>query len=692
MASKKSVSWRLPPDSPGSTRLNLPKHRRAPRTIPWIICFSAFFILFFFCQTRYGVELWRGQWNPPIAQPPFSWTDLYPSKSIEWRSCFDRFQCTRLDVPLDWEDELDRRRAAIAMIRLPAKVPPGHPSYGGAVLINPGGPGGSGVNTLLSIGQEIQTIVSSPDNPPEPYARYADGVEDRPLYFDIIGFDPRGVNNTVPTASCFPDDLSRHNWNLQSESQGVALDNSSFEIVWARTQALASSCSKTISGMERGIEEVGKFMNTRVVVHDMIQMAEKLGEWRERTARGNLNRWKSLGDHHQRAVLKQQAYQKGAEKVLYWGFSYGSVLGMTLATMYPSRLGRIVVDGVCDADDYYRGGWMSNLQDTNFVLDSFFRLCNAAGKSCVIHDESDPLAAQRIFSDVTDFLKLTPLPVPGDGAFAPDVITLSDLLEVVKDGLYNPQFFPVVAEVIAALHARDGRKLAARKQGNRPTSTAFCRGTDCQKKGPWSEDCHDPSFAVWQEETSAAILCSDAPDKLSEGQEFHREKWHQLLQQSEVLGPAWSSITQHCAAWNVRPKDPSPARWANGTDENGNIIGIGAKKTSTPLLFIGNSRDPVTPLRNAVKMSTRFPGSAVLQQEGEGHCSLAEMSLCTAEIVRNYFRKGAVPPHGTVCNIDGNVFHRDAVRETEQIGREHRELRTALRRLSKLPRKSWLGI
>lgn len=164
------------------------------------------------------------------------------------------------------------------------------------------------------------------------------------------------------------------------------------------------------------------------------------------------------------------------------------------------------------------------------------------------------------------------------------------------------------------------------------------------------------------------------------------------MRQNVIIGPLWASITQYCAAWNARPKDPSPPGWATGTDEHGNVVGIGANETSAPILFIGNSRDPVTPLQNAFKMSTRFPGSSVLQQEGEGHCSLAEMSVCTAMIIRTYFRTGALPPHGTVCNIDGNVFNNDDVRESEVEGVAHGDLRRALRDLNEMPRNSWLGI
>ena len=74
-------------------------------------------------------------------------------------------------VPLDYAnpqgDEL-----AIALLKVPANISTYDPAYRGPILVNPGGPGGSGVDLALGFGSLVQTLVGAD--------------------YDIIGFDPRG--------------------------------------------------------------------------------------------------------------------------------------------------------------------------------------------------------------------------------------------------------------------------------------------------------------------------------------------------------------------------------------------------------------------------------------------------------------------------------------------------------------------
>lgn len=70
---------------------------------------------------------------------PVTWDEIVPSQELKYHNCGDEFQCARLEVPMDYQRTDGKGRTfALAVVRLPAKVPVTDPRYGGAVLINPG--------------------------------------------------------------------------------------------------------------------------------------------------------------------------------------------------------------------------------------------------------------------------------------------------------------------------------------------------------------------------------------------------------------------------------------------------------------------------------------------------------------------------------------------------------------------------
>lgn len=107
---------------------------------------------------------------------PKGFEDYY-GQSLEWTECGEGFQCATASAPLDWKDA-DAGSIEIALKKIPAtgqKV--------GSLLVNPGGPGGSGVEFVGDPGRFGLALRSA---------------------FDIVGFDPRGVGRSTPV-TCLDD-------------------------------------------------------------------------------------------------------------------------------------------------------------------------------------------------------------------------------------------------------------------------------------------------------------------------------------------------------------------------------------------------------------------------------------------------------------------------------------------------------
>jgi len=115
-----------------------------------------------------------------------------------------------------------------------------------------------------------------------------------------------------------------------------------------------------------------------------------------------------------------------------------------------------------------------------------------------------------------------------------------------------------------------------------------------------------------------------------------------LREQSWLIGDSWSHIRLSCIAWDIKPKWRFPGPFVS--------------ETAKSMLILGNTVDPVTPLRNAHVMAKRFPGSRILATEGEGHCMLSAPSLCGAGYIRDYFQTGQMPLEGTVCETNEKAF------------------------------------
>ncbi|KAJ7472942.1 TAP-like protein-domain-containing protein [Mycena galericulata] len=499
----------------------------------------------------------------------FSWDTILPTEKLIWHDCYSDHQCARIKVPLDYANP-EAASAAIAMRRIHSIVPHNSTDYRGPILINPGGPGGSGVDTVGTDGANIATLVG-----PE---------------FDVIGFDPRGISRSTPRVSFFANRAEREIWTNSDSSQDRSVNASS--------DALARAwASGMIEGKLAGERDDGslQFIHTDYTARDMLRIV--------------------------------QAH--GRDKIQYWGFSYGSVLGATFASMFPNNVERLVIDGVVDAEDFFATEWSNNLIDAEKAWSSFKNGCVAAGPhGCAFHS---PTAAEiqanvdRIYAS----LRARPIPVRTNTSFG--IVDYSTMRRTVFTALYSPYAqFPALAQALADLSRGNGTALF--KMRERP-------GFEC--------GCDPAEFRFESvEEGGAAILCNDGK-RISASYEDILEHYRNMSKLSS-WADVWEPIRLNCLSWPEFPKDHFRGPWV--------------ANTSFPLLLIGNTADPVTSLWAAKKMSKGFASSVVLTQDSAGHCSYAAPSLCTQKHIRQYFLDGALPEPGTVCPVIGTPFPTDELK------------------------------
>ncbi len=104
-----------------------------------------------------------------VSPPPGQGLQRYLGQRVTWSDCGKGLRCAAVLAPLDYADP-DGEAITLAVAKRPASAKPA----AGSLFINPGGPGGSGVE----------------------YVGYfkVDGIE----RFDVVGWDPRGTGQSTP--------------------------------------------------------------------------------------------------------------------------------------------------------------------------------------------------------------------------------------------------------------------------------------------------------------------------------------------------------------------------------------------------------------------------------------------------------------------------------------------------------------
>ncbi|MFE5854840.1 alpha/beta fold hydrolase [Streptomyces sp. NPDC056500] len=219
--------------------------------------------------------------TPAAAQP----LAQYTQQKLKWKRCVPdlpaTLQCAKIKVPLDHQKPTGKK-TEVAISRMKTSTAA---KRRGVLFFNPGGPGGSGLYMPYDM---MQMLPKS--------------VRDR---YDLIGFDPRGVNHSSPVSCGLTDkDLE---WPRPYKAATYNKD-----VSWAR--GVADKCRKKVG------DKLPHF-TTRNTARDMDVIRAALGE----------------------------------KKISYLGYSYGTYLGAVYSQMFPSRADRFVLDSAVDPKLAWRG-------------------------------------------------------------------------------------------------------------------------------------------------------------------------------------------------------------------------------------------------------------------------------------------------------------------------------------------------
>jgi pimeloyl-ACP methyl ester carboxylesterase len=239
-------------------------------------------------------------------------SDVYNQK-VDWQLCEDSvFQCTKIKVPLDW-DKPDGETIELAMIRKFTN------NAAGSLLINPGGPGGSGYDFLANNWADIGT------------------AQLRSAY-TFVSFDPRGVSRSSGVKCYNAKDTDHLLYDSNNAEPGSAED---IKLMRVELKAYVAACQKNTGKVLGEIDTVSAAKDMDVI----------------------------------RAVL-------GDDKLNYLGFSYGTFLGTTYAALFPEKVGRFVLDGAIDPRVSDEQQSLNQLAGFDLALNNYLKDCVAHDSEC----------------------------------------------------------------------------------------------------------------------------------------------------------------------------------------------------------------------------------------------------------------------------------------------------------------------
>jgi pimeloyl-ACP methyl ester carboxylesterase len=373
-------------------------------------------------------------------------------------------------------------------------------------------------------------------------------------HFDIIAWDPRGTGETTPAVNCV--DTFDEYFGLDSppetpEEKQALIDAS---------QAFNDKCAEN-SGT------ILPYISTKASAQDINSLRLALGE----------------------------------EKVSYFGFSYGSELGTTWATMFPETVRAIVVDGAVDPNASSTQEGLNQAKGFEGQLSTFLKQCSEK-TTCEFHNGGN---AEAAFDKLVLDIDTTPLEVSKGRT----LVTQGVLFTAVAQAMYSDYYWPQLSEALHDAQLGDGKGIL------QLYDDYYQRNTD----GTYGNEL----------EAFLAISCLDDPGATSIEEVDSRIE--EFIAAAPRLGGNFA-YGYSCALWPVKQADKVI------------ITGTGAG----PIVVIGTTGDAATPLESTRNMALGLEQGILIVVDANQHTGYGANN-CVVKAVDEYLIKLTVPANETNC-------------------------------------------
>ena len=458
----------------------------------------------------------------------------YQSQKLTWSKCYDNFECTLLQVPVNYLN-LEEGRFKLRVLRLKATS---QRKRIGSLVINPGGPGASGVE----------------------YAYNAEFIFGPSLLekYDIVGFDPRGVGASEPI-HCLTN--SQTDESFASDSKP---DNQQ------ELNALVKQTKEYVSHCEARTHNILHY-STADSARDMDLLRSALGQ----------------------------------KKLNYLGVSYGTYLGTLYADFFPSKVGRMVLDGAISPIVTSTEQNLTQAIGFDTALNAFIADCYTKA-SCALAQPIEK--AQKQIISLFEGAAAKPLSSTKHRPVTESLVVLGTASALYDRATGWPQLRAALKQAVTG--AGDNFLALADEYAQRNTDGTYSTNeTDAQ----FVIDCLD-----WKGPRTTAEFVSEAKV---------------FATKAPVFGPYLAYSGLSCQFF-PRLAIASP---------------VIKKISTTPILIVGTTRDPATPYSWALDLHNTILNSRLISLNGDGHTGYGHGSSCVDDAVDHYFLTGIPPTRDLTC-------------------------------------------